>query len=219
MQDLTIQYTSNFLIKGIEKNISIYGFRFNKAEKYFIRKCNNDKQIFDILFYKMKEGIYVEPVVSIKIKQIEDIYHKICLKDPKFFNATRTLTNNLFQIISYFENGIEIGHNERKRYLIEEENDINILINVISKNFKSYVLPYFEQNNNIAKVDQLLNKYPKEISIHNSLYPIRACLAIIAAKLNNNPNFNNLKQIYTYEMKDAVESYKIEFQKLLELEF
>ena len=55
------------------------------------------------------------------------------------------------------------------------------------------------------------------MSIHNYIYPLRANIGIIAAKLNNNPNFNDLIKIYEKELDEAEENYKNEFFKLISI--
>ncbi len=53
--------------------------------------------------------------------------------------------------------------------------------------------------------------------VHNEMYPLRANIAIIAAKLNNNPQYDELVKTYEKELVDAEENYKIEFYKIIEV--
>lgn len=202
------------LVQGIDNEIKKYGFEFKKNDKTFKRRTNNFIQIFDLLLTKTTEGITVEPNIRIKSKEIEDIYHSVAKKEPQYFDGTSCIGYNLFKIASYYDEGKEIDYDEQEYYLIEEEKDIIILKNVISEKFISYGIRYFDENTSVARIDYLLNKYPREISLHNWLYPLRACLAIIAAKLNNNPRLEELIQIYRKELVDAVYPYNEEFEEL-----
>ena len=202
------------ILEGVFLNVSQCGFKINKRDKHFERSYNGFHQIFDLLFQKSKDGIYIEPVLQIKSKEIEDIYHKVSKKEPKYHSGTVTLGNNLLNIIDYYENGKEVDSDPKQRYVLEEDQGIPILIKVISNNFEKYGLSYFNQNSSIERVDELLNRSPHEISIHNWLYPMRACIAIIAAKLNNNPQFEELLNIYEQGLGDAVEPYKTDFEAL-----
>ena len=214
---MQIESTSRKLLEGIEKEISKHSFKLIKRDKCFKRIVDqNIVQIFTILFTRKEDGISVAPAIHIKIKPIEDIYHQVAVKDHQYFDGTFTLGNSLFKIISYLEHGIVLDYDEKKSYLIEEEKDIEILIKVINERFKEYVLPYFDKNSSISRADELLNAYPREISIHNWLYPLRANLAIIAAKLNKNNEYTELIKIYEEELKGAQDSYKVEFNKLKE---
>lgn len=203
------------LVQGIEDKIKEYGFEFKKNDKTFKRRTNNFIQTFDLLLTKTTEGITVEPTIRIKSKEIEDVYHSVAKKEPQYFDGTSCIGYNLFKIASYYDEGKEIDYDEQKYYLIEEEKDVYILVNVISEKFISYGIRYFDENSSVARIDYLLNKYPRDISIHNWLYPLRACLAIIAAKLNNNPKFNDLIRIYSEELIDAAYPYNEEFKELV----
>lgn len=53
--------------------------------------------------------------------------------------------------------------------------------------------------------------------VHNYLYPLRANIAIIAAKLNKNPQYDELVAVYEKELLDAEENYKKEFYKIIDV--
>ncbi len=203
------------LMQGINDKIKEYGFEFKKNDKTFKRSSNSFIQIFDLLLTKTTEGITVVPTIRIKSKEIEAIYHSVSKKEPQYFDGTSCIGYDLFKIKSYFDMCTEIDYNEQNYYLIKEVKEVEILVNVISEEFISYGIRYFDENSSIERIDYLLNKYPREISIHNWLYPLRACLAIIAAKLNNNPRFKELIQIYREELVDAVYPYNEEFDELI----
>jgi hypothetical protein len=205
------------LLKGISIPLSKHGFEFDGRKKYFRRETSEAIQIFNLLFTKKKEGIYVEPTIRIKIKSIEAVYHKVASKDPEYFDGTKTLGNNLFKIKDYLINGTQVDSDEKKSYLIENPNDIQVLSSVIPENFEEYALPYFDKNSCVSRADELLNSNVTEISVHNWLYPLRANLGIIAAKLNHNPAYYQLVKLYERELEGAEQNYKNEFEKLKNL--
>lgn len=213
---MLIKKVSGLFLDGISKNISGYGFKLNKRKRIFERTIDNFIQIIDFVFLKKETGVFIEPIIKIKSLDIENIYHKITRKEAQYNDGTITLGNNLFKIIDSIENNVEVDIDRQQYYLVEEEKDVQILIKVISEKVISYGLRYFEQNSTIARVDFLLNKSPKDISIHNWLYPMRACIALIAAKLNSNSKYDELVGIYKIEMQDAAEPYREEFLSLLE---
>lgn len=206
------------LMEGIAIPLINFGFAFDRKKKYFIRDKAGFEQILDLIFDKDEEGhVLVEPFLRIKSKLLEDIYHKIAIKDKQYFASTRTLGNSLGRIIEHIESGTQIDTGTRMRYLIENMDDVSTLIQVIPNRFSEYALPYFEKYSSLKAVDQLLNVNTSEISIHQPLYPMRACIGIIAAKLNNNPKYNELVVVYENELEEAKSTYKEEFRKLKEI--
>ncbi len=211
---LSIKDVSQSIISGISEKMSSHGFIFDKYHKYYIKRTEDSHQIFDLVFMRKDAGILVEPVVRIKIRPIEDIYHKVATKDEEYFEGTDTLGNNLGRIIDHFEKGAQQNTNSKMKYLIENEKDIAILKKVIPNKFEQYALRYFDNYSSVAKTDELLNSNPREISIHNWLYPLRACLALIAAKINHNPRYDELVNIYEQELENAADNYRKEFSLL-----
>jgi len=208
---MNIAEASKEIITGIAPAFTSQGFNVDFKEREFSREQNGCLQLFTLLFYDKGDIIKIEPIIRIKIKHIEDIYHHISIDHNDIFS---TLGNDLFSIIEYYDEGCETGGSSGTRWVIRDKKSIRKLIKVIPKYFEREILRYFEENSSVARADELLNQYPREISIHNWLYPMRACLAIIAAKLNDNPKYDELIKIYEEELEEALESYKQDFIKL-----
>ncbi len=211
---MEIKSTERKLLEGMQTFFAEKGFTLIMGDLSFERKFDQGIQTFYFLIEEKEGSIYVEPRWSIKLKKILDIYHKVSKKEKKFFKYTSVLGNTLGELIEYTNNGNEIGSGKFMKYLIEDEKDILTLINVIPKRFEEYVLPYFEKNSSVEKVDKLLNKNLTQLSIHSWLYPLRACFGIIAAKLVNNPNFYKILETYEQELLNADPVYKKEFEEL-----
>lgn len=213
---MLIKEVSKKLLEGIESPLLQYGFILNKRKTEFKKiVSDNVSQILSFLFYKDHNGsILIEVQLKIRIKEIETIFNQV-----KSENTTHddffSLGNNLMAIIHYYEEGlIDKIENINSKYLIENKDDIETLIKVIPKRIAEYAIPYFKSYSSVSKVDELLNKNPCALSIHNLIYPIRACIAIIAAKLNKNPEFKKLIFIYEKELIEANPVNKEEFNKL-----
>lgn len=210
---MNIKDVSDELLSQIHDSFKEFDFVLNKGQSEFKRNANNCTQIVDLFFYKRNKIITIQPEIRIKEHHIEKIYQTISqIKDRPYL----TLGNHLFKIVKYIDNAIEIDESEEetKDWLVEDDNDISKLVEVIPKYLKQTILPYFDQNSSVPRVDELLNKYPRELSIHNVMYPLRANIAIIAAKLNHNPKFDELLEIYDEELLDAEETYREEFLRL-----
>ena len=190
------------------------GFVLNKTNNSYIRKENQVHQIVDFICYSKRDYIAIEPRIRIKIKEIEKIYKSISkIKERPYCS----LGNHLFMILKYIDEGIEIESGSAGDWLVKDASSIQKLIKIIPEYLIETIIPYFNENSSIDKVDYLLNKYPRELSIHNPLYPLRVNITIIAAKLNKNSNYPNLVNIYKEEMQNAEQNYKQEFLKLLEI--
>lgn len=198
------------LTDSITLNIEGHGFKLNKKTNEFKRKFEDATQIFDLVFLQEGESVKIKPEIRIKIKAIEDIYQEVSNRGDIY----RTLGNDLFEILRYMDKGEETGKGEQYYWLVKDSESINKLTTIIPEYFEETILPYFDRNSTVAKADELLNKYPRELSVHNWLYPLRANLAIIAAKLNHNPKFQELEEIYEEELEGAEKSFKEEFYKL-----
>ncbi|MDG5490632.1 hypothetical protein [Psychroserpens sp. SPM9] len=206
---------SSKLLGGLEPDFEKRGFRLNKKKREFIRDVNGCTQIVDLFFFKKGNSIVIKPEIRIKVERIESIYKSITkIKDRPYL----TLGNHLFDILRYMEKGMEKGLRNipLSDWLVKDERDINKLIEVIPEYFEETIIPYFDSNSSISRVDELLNKYPRELSVHNYLYPLRSNIAIIAAKLNDNPEYEKLVEIYEEELEEAEETYKEDFYKLKE---
>ena len=129
-----------------------------------------------------------------------------------------TLGNNVLDIVEYQKNEDKDKFEKKPlpKWLIENAEDVSILTKLISNYLEDFILVYFNKFSSIQSVDRLLNENPKEISVHNYIYPLRSCIAILAAKINSNENFINLVKIYEEEMKNAEEPYKSDFIKIKE---
>lgn len=208
---MKVSEVSQKLFEGILPFFESHQFRLNKNNREFKRKNRDITQIVDFYFNKNHKGLSLEPKIRIKVKLVEDVYRQATIVKSRPF---LTLGNHLFEILRYIDKGEETGKKNIYDWSIEKEEDINKLIEVIPEYLEETILPYFKENSSLSRVDYLLNKYPRELSIHNYLYPLRANLAIIAAKLNNNPRYEELIQIYEEELQEAAEDYKEEFYRL-----
>lgn len=211
-----VKEVANTILDGIKPSFEKYGFVLNKSKREFKRSITDCVQIFDMVFDKESNYITARPEVRIKILSIEKIYRSATSMPNRPY---LTLGNHLFDILRYVDDGEELGNREKavSDWLIEGQKNVDKLIQVIPEYLEETILPYFDQNSSIKRVDELLNKYPRELSIHNRLYPLRANIAIIAAKLNKNPHYNELVQIYEEELAEAEETYKEEFYKLKDI--
>lgn len=204
------QKISEDVIESFQK----HGFIYRKVQREFVRKKDNVEQIFKLFFYKKTDYITIDPEIKIHIKEIESIYKSIAQIESRPY---LTLGNHFLTIRDYDGDSANFKGKPTKEWLIEDGRDIQHLIKIIPEYLEEDILPYFDNNSSVDRVDKLLNEYPERMCVHNEMYPLRANIAIIAAKLNSNPHYAELINIYERELDDAEENYKIEFCRLKEL--
>jgi len=210
---MSIKEVSNQISEGVLTSFQKHGFKYRKTQEEFIRKSNNADQIFRLYYYKENDDtITIKPELIIQVKEIEAIYKSIAqIKGSPYL----TLGNYFSHIRDYDGDDANYKRKPTKYWLIENDEDINHLIKIIPEYLEEDILPYFESNSSVSRVDELLNKYPEKMSVHNYIYPTRANIAIIAAKLNKNPRYEELVNIYEKRMVNAEENSKIEFYKII----
>jgi hypothetical protein len=216
--NLKLNNIKNMLEESIQKTLSKEHFRYNEKRDEFVRKDKfGNFQVITLFFYDYKSNVQVEIKVSIKIKVIEDIYYDIVKENGTLYDDIKTLTANIGAIIAYKDKGIMVGGPNRTKivYLIENEDDAKLLSDVIPKRINEYVLPYFEENTSVQRVDYLLNNDINSISIHHFNLPSRACIGVIAAKLNNNPKMFQVVNNYRERLQAVKENFRNQFENVV----
>lgn len=211
---MKIQEIAEQISEGVLSSFQKHDFKYRKTQRDFIRKAEQADQIFSLLYTKIDDYITVKPELIIHVHEIESIYKSIAqIKGRPYM----TLGNNFLTLAEYDGDDANYQKKPSKDWLIESDGDVEYLIKIIPEYLEEDILPYFDSNSSVSRVDELLNKYPEKMCVHNYIYPSRANIAIIAAKLNNNPRYDELVSIYEERIVNAEENTKIEFYKLKEL--
>jgi hypothetical protein len=212
---MTILKVATKISEGVLESFKKHSFKYLKSQQEFVRKTDNADQIFRLYYYKEDDGaITIKPELIIQVKEIQKIYKSITEVKGRPYS---TLGNYFSHIRDYDGDARNYRRQPTRYWLVENEGDIQHLIKVIPEYLEEDIIPYFESNSSVEKVDKLLNEYPEKMSVHNYIYPSRANIAIIAAKLNKNPRYEELVSVYEARMVDAEENTKNEFYKLKEL--
>lgn len=93
------------------------------------------------------------------------------------------------------------------RYHIKTVEDIQKWGKIIRKFYEEYAVPFFEKYNTVAAIDKLLNEHPTEKVIYLDDLGWRIIKGLIAAKLNNNPKYNELRDYYKSEVESKFQGY------------
>lgn len=111
----------------------------------------------------------------------------------------------------YFETlstGIADYFNENNyRYKIKTQNDILEWGKIVRKFYEEYAVPFFEKYNSVDAIDKLLNENPAEKVIYLDDLGWRIITGLISAKLNQNPNYNKLRNYYKSVVESKFQGY------------
>ena len=183
-------------------------------DKYYRRHTEHGYERIVFIFAHYGRILTIQPFIALHFDQIVEIYKKNTQYQSR---PNKCIGNHLLEIERFVKNGesterVYVNHH----WEVRNKDHITELVNRFGQYFKTVIKPYFDQNSTIAHVDALLNEQPTVPSIHNNLNPLRACIAIIAARLNSNPKFDELLSIYDETIKKGAESYQADYQKIRE---
>jgi hypothetical protein len=201
-------------LNGIGDSISHHGFKFNKKAEHSEKAISGG--LLTIYFLRNYYGIKVIfiPWWGIRIDQITDIYNSITEKDEKYYRDSQVFANSLGPLIDYIDNGKRNSKADQKRFIVLKDEDEPIIVSEVTADINKYIIPYFEQNNSVERADQLLNYDPVEQSVHMFSYPYKVMMGLIAAKLNNNPDYKKIISSCNPEMEGAADYSHREYAKL-----
>jgi hypothetical protein len=218
--------TKEEVVQGIfdylTKELTFFDFKAEIKNQRFVKRTPTAVFIYDIHFYDRTniktgaKGFLVEPYIWINVKDIEDVYKEVTVnKELKKETDYITLGNSIANLKAN-PDGINRNRNQSLDLFIFEEQHISAVSQSLISVFKEIALPYCIKNNDIERVDHLLNQYPTEYSVHmrNDVY--RFIKGLIAAKLNRNPAFDSLMSTYSDLIieRDMPDNCKEELERL-----
>ncbi|MFQ3577075.1 MAG: hypothetical protein SNJ77_11635 [Cytophagales bacterium] len=120
----------------------------------------------------------------------------------------------VFTLYLFEESGFVVGFNIgtyfneiNYRYKIKTQEDIIEWGKIVRKFYEEYAVPFFEKYNTIDSIDKLLNENPTEKVIYLDDLGWRIIKGLIAAKLNGNPKYNELRDYYRSEVESKFQGY------------
>lgn len=198
----------NGLLPLVKDGLISHGFKLKKQERTFFRSNNGINQKIVFLFDKSYDSVVIDIMLYVKSDQITSFFEKNGRFDSAILNFH--LGINLLDTKCFFDRGSnDYNHcNQELRIVISDEVDIQEAGVLLNNYFDKYMYKYFSIADSVEGIDKLLNGNPKELSIHHYLYPTRAIVGLIAAKLSDNPDLKTLEGIYDAETLEAEEGYR-----------
>jgi len=205
---VTVSVVSGRLLADLSRILEPLGFKTNRSRRTFTRRVDNfDQQIQAILNNYPGGGVTVEIRISIHSNEVKEIYRRIQLASRPY----HVLSTDLPRIVRYYDQGSSIP-SEQSWYLAHSDISLTTLLNALGTYIRDYALRYFHENSSIGRMDALLNERPRDLTIHNWLFPVRAQMGLITAKLSKRQDYPALVATYSEQMTGAVEPYKSEFE-------
>lgn len=212
------------IIDLLTSELKVFDFNPLYKEQGFYRKDNFVIFFYDFLIYNRTilksgaKGFLIEPYATIHISEIEKYHNKITTNEMYKKDWSHSTIGNSVANLFANPDGINRKKNQSLDLHVFDERHIPLVAEQLLIQFKNFSLPFFLNNNTIERADELLNKHPIEDCVYMNNDNYRIIKGIIAAKLNNNPNLDELikiydKQIADRDMYNAVE----EMQRLKEI--
>jgi hypothetical protein len=195
------------LLESLRDPLEAYGFVLNKGLAEFTKKQKGGWNKFQLVFLNRKAGWEIDLGMLIRKDVIENIYHQASYFDPKYHKTTPSLG---IAIEKFINDG-----NEYRCYL-NLESDIESCADYIENLFIKVALPFFEQYDNLRKMDEAVN-IKSGISIFSGL-KYEGNLGIILAKLVKNPDYDFFLEKYLNYYKTLANGFYLqEYEKLVKV--
>lgn len=131
-------------------------------------------------------GVYISVHIKKMGKLICDLFDEIYIENAGGVISSGTST--YFNDINY-------------RYKIKNEEDVKAWGEIVRMFYTEYAVPFFEKYNSIDTIDKLLNENPNEKVIYCDDLGWRIISGLCAARLNENPKYNELRDYYKGEVE------------------
>ncbi|MFV0234163.1 hypothetical protein OBK30_14070 [Empedobacter falsenii] len=137
-----------------------------------------------------------------------DEFNTGCYLKIEIFSIQKIENKVLEEYYETLSVGIQSYFNEvNYRYKIKTQEDIKEWGEIVRKFYEEYAIPFFEKYNSVDSIDRLLNDKPTEKVIYLDDLGQRIIKGLIAAKLNNNPKYNELRDYYKSEVESKFQGY------------
>jgi len=184
-KELKKEFESLLKPLGYKSKVNNQGCRFSLI--------NNNSQF--VIGYGISNYInefYTGCYIQIEIQAIEKIREFLFNEDGGY--AIGTNLDNYFDELNY-------------RYIIKTSEDIKEWGKIVRKFYEEYAVLFFEKYNSIDAIDKLLNEKPSEKVKFLDDLGWRIIKGLIAAKLNQNPKYGELRDYYKGEVESKFQGY------------
>jgi hypothetical protein len=166
------------------------GFKYLRTRGRFVREVPGARQAF-VVSFAVYNWLEVIPGLSLRLHDVEAIFHRTSGFDKKYQSETATLDASLRSLSSDLTTFT---------YRIATRGDVPGVACRIEQNFQEVVLPYFATNTSLSRVDSLLNSNPEAPCPHNMNEYHRCAYGLIVGHLCLRKDYSHLVEVYRKKM-------------------
>ena len=155
-----------------------HGFRLRKADFEYVKKIEKNYWMFCPGISKWSGWFSLEPAVFFGCPHVN-----------KLFNLALGRSITISGDTWGFGIRNEFDH-QRGNYQVEDEDSLAEAVESLRKDFDEVALPWFEKVNSLESLDEHMNCRREGTFVAESVD--WACLGLIAAKLANNPSYEEI---------------------------
>ena len=194
--------------ESVGKNLVSAGFKLKASKESFVRQRNDVSDIFQLVCKDGKPGWKIQPNLSVRLEQVEEIFHRTSGFERQYQSDTPTMGASVGHLLN--------GNNQSCQFFLEVDSDLATATEWAMQIFREFALPYFEQWSSLRAIDTELNDDPFKKTPHRSLAWFRCSTGIIVARLVGRADYEKLTAFYTDVMtQDNKGFYLKRFQALL----
>lgn len=194
------------LIATLEPRMAARRFSLVKSKQWFQHKQPGLKQIYDLEFVD-RVDYSVRPAMSIRIDEVERIFHRTSGFEKQYQSSTSTLGTSLWRLSEDLE---------QFRYDLGHVDQVPRIASLIESAFDTVAAPWFEKYSTAAAVDAVLNKAPDKFGVYHFFPHMQYAHGVIAARLNQRHNYDELAATYSKAMKRISKGfYSDDFEALV----
>lgn len=185
-RELKQEFDGFFKPKGYKSKSESQGCQFNLNNDYCeiiigygVRNYINE----------FKTGCYIR----IGIKKIQRIENAI-FEEYLLYDTLSTGMPEYFNVVNY-------------NFHIKTKEDIQEWMKIVMRFYFEYAVPFIEKYNSVDAIDKLLNNDPSKRIKYSDDLAWRIIKGLIAAKLNGNPRYRELRDYYNNEVETKFQGY------------
>lgn len=191
---------------GFGKLLKEDGFVYKKTKNLFLSQREEFDYFFIIEQLSWSDHFSINVHLAISQKKIENILEKIiCNVRDKY-----TFWQDIARIYKSPDHRQIINGN--LVVLLFQDEDVEATVESLEGYYENIARPYFKRYESLEAIDDIMNNPPYEYCPADigGGFDNRCMKGLIVARLVNNPNYNNLLNIYDEEIKGTMNEKSIE---------
>ena len=195
------------IIVAVAREIASDGFEFDVTSSCFVRQVGVFRHVFQVAFMEKYGRLVCKPDVGVRSDRIEEIFHRT----SEFSDVDAINTSTIGVSVKLLSRSSDYDVS------VAGAGDVDQAVRTLLRAFRSIAVPYFDEFGSLEGIDRALNSNPAERCVHMVNERARCSKGLIAAKLLDRPDYEQLLQLYNARVLRAGEmTYKKYFLPLVD---